>query len=341
MIVETVFGSRLYCVGLDKPARIEGVQWDGGVIDESSDQKPGVFDRSVRPALTHRAGWCWRIGVPKRFGPGAREFKHAFDLGLRGEAGVESYTWSSEDILPPEEVNVLRRQLSHKDFLEQVGGNFQDAGGQAYYEFDEEQNCPAVAYEAHKPIIVGSDFNVDPMAWVLGQFYEFEPGVKGLKIFDEIWLRNTNTQQTLDYLWNKWGIKHKGGWFFVGDATSRRRQTSAVSSDYTQIKNDKRFKAKVRYDKSNPAVRDRLTAVNTLLHNGLGQRRLLIDPRCTHLIEDLKERNLDEYGNPVAAEPGLEHDSGHATDALGYLVWKYFPIVAKRPEGNKLVVVGA
>jgi hypothetical protein len=68
MLIETVFGSSLYVVGMDKPQRIEGDQWDGGVVDESCDQKPKAFDLSIRPALTHRNGWCWRIGVPKRHG---------------------------------------------------------------------------------------------------------------------------------------------------------------------------------------------------------------------------------------------------------------------------------
>ena len=334
MIIETVFGSKLYVVGMDKPARIEGVQWDGGVIDESSDQKPGVFDRSVRPALTHRKGWCWRIGVPKRYGAGAREFKHAYDLGMRSDAGIRSFTWPSWDILPQEEIAILRSQLDTKDFNEQVGGNFVDAGGQAYYEFSD-ANVRPVTYDSHAPIYVGSDFNVDPMAWVLGHKTNH-----GLEIFDELWLRNTNTKATLDYLWQKYGETHKGGWFFTGDASSRSRKTSAASSDYVQIKNDKRFDAKVRYDKSNPARKDRLAAVNLLCHNAADQRRLHVDPRCAHLIDDLKNRVIDPAtGEPVAAEPGLAHDSGHATDALGYLIYKYFPVVVDRGQGLRLVSV--
>ena len=338
MIIETVFGSKLYVVGLDKPARIEGVQWDGGVIDESSDQKPGVFDRSVRPALTHREGWCWRIGVPKRFGSGAREFKLVYDQGMKGTGGVESYTWPSWDILPKEEIQILQQQLSSKDFLEQVGGNFVDAGGKAYYEFSE-SNIRSVAYRPDLPILVGSDFNVDPMAWVLGQMVDTEHG-RGLQIFDELWIRNTNTRATLDILWNKYGSTHKGGFIFTGDATSRARKTAASSSDYKQIKNDERFNAKVRYDKSNPAVRDRLAAVNLLLCNAANQVKLFIDHRCVHLLDDLANRSLTEFGEPCPAEPGSAHDSGHATDALGYLVYKYFPVVADRPEGQRLAIVG-
>ena len=73
LTIVTVFGSSLTVVGLDQPQRIEGVQWDGAVIDESCDIKPGTFALNVLPALLHREGWCWRIGVPKRRGIGAAE----------------------------------------------------------------------------------------------------------------------------------------------------------------------------------------------------------------------------------------------------------------------------
>src|SRR3990172_5005399 len=99
MRIETIFGSILYVVGLDKPQRIEGDQWDGGIVDESCDQKPGHFERSILPALSHRNGWCWRIGVPKRAGVGASNFKTFFQAARLVDSSAyephehEAYTW--------------------------------------------------------------------------------------------------------------------------------------------------------------------------------------------------------------------------------------------------------
>ena len=337
LIIETIFGSKLYVVGMDKPAHIEGVQWDGGVVDESSDQKPGGFDRSIRPALTHREGWCWRIGVPKRFGVGAREFRHTFERGVRREADIRSFTWPSWDILPEAEIRRLQEELDAKDYLEQVGGNWVDAGGAAYYNFDKTLNVRDIEYDPNKVIIVGSDFNVDPMAWCLGHVIKTEHG-PGIGIFDEIWLRNTNTQRTLDRLWERWG-EHSAGWMFFGDATAKSRKTAASRSDYAQIKNDHRFKAKVRYPDSNPAVRDRLASVNRLCCNGAGHRRLFVSPNCRHLIDDLLNRSLSPDGEPEPAVPGLAHDSGHMTDALGYLVFHHFPVKVDLGDSTKAVIL--
>jgi hypothetical protein len=336
MEFKTVFGSWLFLVGLDMPARVEGDQYDGGVVDESSDQKPGVYARTLRPALTHRDGWLWRIGVPKRFGVGATEFRVAFDKGL---ADGSSFHWPSWDILSAEEIAALRRELDDKDFNEQIGGKWEDAGGAAYYAFGVENVDETIAYDPERTVYCFMDFNVDPMAWVLAHRVT-PPGAtrEEVHVFDEVWLRNTNTQATLNTLYNRYGAQHKGGWVFGGDASSKNRHTSASRSDYVQIRSDARFKARIVIDDSNPAVRDRLAAVNLACKNAAGEHRLKLHPRAAHTIADLRTRSLDPYGNPMPAEPGQAHDSGHATDALGYMIYKYYPVRAEQ-AGTRLMVV--
>lgn len=319
MVIHTVFNTKLYVVGMDKPARIEGVQWDGGVIDESCDQKPGVFNRSVMPALSHRDGWCWRIGVPKRYGVGAAEFKGICDIGASGEdPDVVTHAWPSGDIIPEDQLEAARRILDPRDFNEQYNASWETAGGLIFYAFDAEKNVDRqISYDAQKPILVGSDFNVDPMCWVIGHRTD-----NGIQIFDELFIRNSNTPHALDELYRKYG-KHSGGWEFFGDAAARQRKTSAAQSDYLHIRNDDRFRSRrIYYSKKNPRIADRLAATNALLCNAKGERRLMIHPKCTHLIDDLKARAYKEG----TREPDDYADIGHMTDALGYPVHRMFPI---------------
>jgi len=318
MVIETIFGSTLYIVGMDKPQRLEGVQWDGGVIDESSDQRPGVFDLSVLPALTHRRGWCWRIGVPKRFGIGAGEFKTAFDKGLeRMDGSFASWTWPSADIVDPEELEMHRNALDPRDFNEQYNASWEKASGAIFYSFSDENITPAAVYDPSKPVIVGSDFNVDPMSWVLCHEVNGE-----LFCFDEISLSNTNTRETLDTLYNRYKT-HENGWVFYGDASGAARKTSASSSDYAQIKNDERFaRKKVLYPKKNPLRANRFAACNALFCNAKGTRRFWVNPRCTHLIRDLNQRAY----TPGTKEPNDSGNIGHMSDALGYIIYAKWPI---------------
>lgn len=319
LYIETVFGSTLWLVGMDKPARIEGVQWDGCVIDESSDQKPGAFALTVMPALTHRRGWAWRIGVPKRFGIGAGEFKDFYDKGLqRMDDTFASWTWPSSDILSEDELAMQREALDERDFNEQYEASWEKASGAIFYAFSGENVTSNTEYlgNRHK-IVVGSDFNVDPMSWVL--CHELEGN---LHVFDELFIRNTNTEETLNVLYQKYG-HHQGGWEFYGDASAGARKTSAAKTDYIQIKNDERFMPKrVLYPKSNPPIANRFSACNALLRNKAGIRRCFINPRCKNLIKDLNSR---AYA-PGSREPNDSGDIGHISDALGYIIYAKWPV---------------
>lgn len=54
MIIKTIFGSQIEVVGLDKPERIEGSPWDGGIIDEIGNVKAGAWMRA--PAACSSSG---------------------------------------------------------------------------------------------------------------------------------------------------------------------------------------------------------------------------------------------------------------------------------------------
>lgn len=330
MRIDTVFGSTLYVVGLDKPQRIEGDQWDGGIIDESCDQKPGHFSRSILPALSHRNGWCWRIGVPKRSGVGSHEFHDFFTAGGKPGEGNEheSYTWPSSDILTPEQLRWAQQNLDTKDYNEQYNASWETASGLVFHAFHNRVNVREVQYDPEMPLIIGSDFNVDPMAWVICQQ---NPAHTDLKVLDELWIRNTNTQETLTRLHERYGF-HKAGFDFFGDATSRARNTRATESDYVQIRNDRRFNmARVHYPKHNPSRANRFASCNALFCNALGERRCFVHPKCKNLIKDLETRAYKEGTNEVD-DYG---DVGHITDALGYIIYKLYPLmiqVDRAPE---------
>lgn len=334
MVIRTKFGSSLYVVGLDKPQRIEGNQWDGGVIDEFSDQRPGVFDKSVRPALSHKAGWCWMIGVPKRFGVGAVEFKDKFYkyMDPNADPDFSSYTWSSEDILDPSELESARRNLSVEDYDEQYRASWVSIRGAVFYSFDEVFNVVADAtYRSTQPIIVGQDFNVDPMSWCLAH-----AASNGLVVFDELRINNTNTQATLDELHERYG-QHRAGFIFIGDASGRARKTSATSTDYAIIKNDDRFINKtMSYTKANPPVEDRNASVNALLCNANKDRRLFINPRCKWLVRDLSSLAYKPATRDIQLGPGL----GHMSDALGYIVYRLFPLRTASKTTSSMVISG-
>ena len=97
LCVTTKYKSELWVLGMDRPERIEGTPWDGGVLDEYANMKPNAWTENIRPALADRAGWCWFVGVPE----GLNHYKDLADYaGSGSDADWGLYRWNSSEILP-------------------------------------------------------------------------------------------------------------------------------------------------------------------------------------------------------------------------------------------------
>lgn len=319
MTIKTVFGSKLLVAGADKPKRLEGVPSDFVMIDESADQQPGLFSRTILPMLTERSGNCYRLGVPKKDGIGRMEFREFYQHGLQGLNQIASFHWVSADILDPGEVELARAHLDPVEFAEQFEAMWQDLGSSVYYNFGQVNLRDDFDYDPAYEIVVGCDFNVDPMCWTLSQFIDGK-----LYVFDELFLRDANTPKTMDFLANKFHA-HTAGWKFFGDATSKARKTNASRSDYVIIKNDARFGNKrVIFPEKNPSRRDRYASVNAAFKTADGNTRLYVHTRCKRLINDFNAVSYVEGTTDLEDYTGT--DLGHMSDALGYEVYGLMPI---------------
>ena len=146
-------------------------------------------------------------------------------------------------------------------------------------------------------------------------------------MLDEIVLHNSNTLE----MWEAF-VSRVRGWGpppytirIYGDAAGEARSTSG-HSDYEIIRRFFRtqtdFKVSYHNKSSNPLVRDRVNAVNAMLRNDQGERRLLVNPRCKHLIRDLERVSwkADGHDNLLPQLDKTNPELTHSTDALGYLI---------------------
>ena len=333
LTITTIFGSKLFCVGLDKPERIEGITLDGMVIDENSDIKPKTFDLSVLPTLILHEGWCLFTGVPKRFGIGSVEYKERFEAAARGELpDSAAFTWPSSEIISEEKLENARATMDERDYDEQFNASWLTASGGVFHAFDKEFNCRPCSYDPSKPIIVGSDFNVNPHCSVLGHSRE-----DNFEVFDELFLRNSNTPHMLEVLTKRYA-DHKAGFRFYGDATGSSRKSSASKSDYVHIADNVKLQLMGRtlhYARSNPPVADRFAATNARICDGNGNIHIYVDPKCKHLIHDLESRAY----KPGTITPADSGDIGHMTDALGYICHKKWPLRLRMPQHSTKISI--
>ena len=305
---EGLVGGQANAIWLDEGGQCPGAVW------EELQQRTGVREGHILVTSTpYRPNW----------------FKtELIDRARAGDPDYAVYSWRSCDnpAYPQKEYDRAKRTLPEQLFKMRYDAQFTSAEGRVYYAFEGDINIRKCSYDPSLLMIVGCDFNVDPMAWVL-----CHKRGNTLEIFDEIFVHNTNTPMTLDFLYKRYS-NHKGGFLFMGDASSRQRKTSATTTDYLHIANDTRFKAlglNISFPDSNPPVLDRLAAVNGKLASADGTRTLFIDAECENTVRELEQTYYKEGTRDVIKTK----DGPHITDALGYIVHGIWPItLAQRPR---------
>lgn len=329
LTIKLINGAQLSVVGMDKPERIEGSPWNGGILDEYGNMKKQAWGANVRPALADRRGWCWLIGVPEGR-------NHYYEIAKQAQADTSGewgyYHWKSADILPKEEIEAAKRDLDELTYLQEYEGSFVNFEGRAYYVFDERLHCKPLAYNPQNPLIFCFDFNVAPGVAAVCQEQKLPNDMEGTGVIGEVYIpQNSNTPAVCRKLIADWG-RHEGLVFCYGDATGGARGSAKVEgSDWELIQKELKpvfqDRLKFRVQKSNPPERSRINAVNSRFLPQSGDIRMMVDPsKARHVVEDFEgvrllaggSGEIDKHNDPALT---------HISDAIGYYVFSEFPIV--------------
>lgn len=315
--IELYNGATIYVIGMDKPERVEGVPWNGCILDEYANMKKSAWTENVRPALADRNGWAWLIGVPE----GRNHYYELYQFACDPENHPEwaAFTWPSADILSPEEIKSAKESLDELTFRQEMMADFVTFEGRCYYPFLRETHCRPLRqlYNPKGLLAFCFDFNVDPGVAAICQEVKLPNGLEGTAIIGEVYIpRNSNTPAVCRKLIQDWG-KHEGRIICYGDATGGSRGSAKVQgSDWDLIKAEFRqspFRDKIDYDvpQSNPPERVRVNAVNSRLKSENGDIRLMVDPEfAPHVVKDFEGVILLKGGSgeiDKKATPELTH----------------------------------
>ena len=337
--IRLVNGSEIYVLGVDKPERIEGSPWDGGILDEYGNMAARTWGAHVRPALADRNGWCDLIGVPE-----GRNHYYEADRAARAmmaELGAASewaaYHWVSADILPASEIEAARRDLDDLTFRQEYEASFVSFEGQAYYPFDHAKHVGTMPYDIRQPLAFCFDFNVQPGVAAVAQQNILPNGNFGIAIIGEVHIpRNSNTPAVCRRLAMDWA-GHEGSITCYGDATGGARGSAKVmGSDWDLIEAELRpvfgHRLSFAVPAANPAERSRINAVNSMLMTTDGTVRMMVDGRrAPNVVRDFEGVRLLKGGSGEIDKKS-DPDLSHISDACGYFV------VAARPTHSKLAM---
>lgn len=300
--------------GADSPDSLRGIGLNATVIDEVADVKPEVWTEVLRPTLSDKSGTALFLGTPKGVG---NWFKDLYDMAATDKNwGAWQFTTLQGTNVPEEEIEAAKNDLDAMTFKQEYEASFNTATNLVYYSFKPENNVKEYKIEKDKlkNIIIGTDFNVSPMATVVAV-----QTMTGLHIIDEIALWSSNTDEMVQEVRNRYPTQHIT--CFPDPAGVQRKTSAGGRTDISILQN---AGWNVKFKPRHPLVRDRVNAVNSLLLNSNGDSRLLIDPKCKELIKCLTRFSYKE-GTLIPDKNGTK-DYSHFPDALGYGVDYMFPV---------------
>ncbi|TDW20416.1 terminase family protein [Rhizobium azibense] len=324
MTIRLVNGSRIELKGADNPDTLRGVGINFLVLDEAQDMKEETWKTVLRPTLASTGGQVIFIGTPKAF-------NWLYDMYVMGQRGdtykdekgkivVNSWkSWQFPTIMSPfiprSEIETARREMDPKSFRQEFEASFESMSGRVYYPFDRRIHVGEYPFNPKLPIIVGQDFNIDPMSSVIMQV---QPNGE-IWVVDEAILPGSNTQETADELGRRYH-RHMNNITVYPDPAGNNR-THARGESSLEILRDAGF-TRIKFKRKHPAVDDRINSVNRLLMDAEGTIRLRFDRKAQKTIEAMEQTIYKAGTRDVDKKAGVEHPA----DALGYFTDFEYPV---------------
>lgn len=238
-------------------------------------------------------------------------------------------TWFSET-LEPYEGTRLGEQEIHGKRLSEVEGRVYSSFSREPFPFG---NIDASVVDTGGEILVGQDFNVNPMASVIAVRV-----VDECHVLESLEVPTSNTEEVMAEIKRRYPNRRV---IVCPDPAGKQRHTNAPvgQTDFTIIQ---RAGFQVHAPNAAPAVVDRINNTQAMLLGGNpARRRLRIHPRAEALIKAYKGLTYKE-GTSIR-DTGVDGKAlSHILDAGDYLLWQEFNVLTLRlPYGSSKHMAGS
>lgn len=319
-------GSELHLIGLDKPTRIEGIPWSGGIIDEAAYIKEEAWVTSIAPALdtidpsrpNPAKAWCWIIGKPDGLNWYYRLYNYAC---TENDPEWSAYTWPSSLVLDEDTIDAARRRMSPKQFRQEYEASFETVSGRIYEDYGKE-NFTDETIQEHERICYYCDFNYTPMSHGIGV-------IRGDSVYllDEIILTSATAEQSALEFVEKYKDHKNKTIRLYGDRSGRNGEKHGLLTDYISM--EKVFerhgwKVERRVKNANPAIKDRQNAVRAKIKNANGDVSLFVNPKTAPWSHEGLATVQTKEGSSFLEDDKNEYQ--HITTAIGYFIEYEFSI---------------
>lgn len=342
LIIYMPNGTEVHVLGLDRPERIEGIEWTGGVIDEIADVKEEALQANIMPALNtvnptrpYYRAFCWFIGVPDGL-------NHYYEMAeyarTKNDPDWAYFHWKSSEILPEDVIAAAKRTMGRRQYLQEYEASFETASGRIYEDYE-----GGVGGRNHSTRVVRP---TDALHWMHDQNYTplssaiaVVEDSRNVHLVDEIVLESAVSRQSAEEFVVKYEKHQNKVVFIYGDPAGRAGEKHGHKSDYTEIEDvlrqhNWRFERRVR--PAAPSIRDRQNAVRAKVLNAADETTLWVNPDtapwCHKGLATVQLQKGSTY------QEDQRNPYQHITTAIGYFTDWHWP--AGRSKGGRSATSG-
>lgn len=217
----------------------------------------------------------------------------------------------SNPFLPEDYVESLRATYPGQLIEAYIDGEFVNlTSGTVYYAYKRQRNSSRETIQPGETLYIGQDFNVGKMASTVyvqrGRVWHAVAELK--EMFD--------TPDIIRAIQDRWQSKGHHIVIYPDASGKNRKSNKASTSDIAQLQ---QAKFEVRAKPSNPAVKDRVAAMNKALEYGMV---MINEQACPDTARCLEQQAYDKNG-----EPDKGRGSDHQNDATTYPIAYEMPVV--------------
>ncbi len=336
LIIRLPNASQIHVIGLDRPERMEGIPWSGGVIDEFGNVHEDAWPLNIMPSLSTKdprrpdyKPWCWLIGVPEGL-------NHYYKMCQQAKSGAWAdarvYHWLSSLILSADELESRKSSMSAMQYRQEYEASFEGATGRIYEDY-EDANTTRERIGPNESLAWMHDFNYTPLSSAIA----VERAGK-LFVLDEITLTSAVAHNTAVEFCERYKAHANRSLRLYGDPAGRAGEKHAQQSNYTAIESYLRsqgWNVERRVKLAAPAIRDRQNAVRAKICNAKGERTLYVNPvTCPVLHDGLSTVQLKEGS---AFQDDDTNSAQHITTAVGYWIDREWPVLIDSAVPRRIV----
>jgi len=319
-------GSEIHVLGLDKPERIEGVNWTGGGIDEIADIKAKAVNENIMPALDtenpskpNYLAWCWFLGVPDGL-------NHYYDMCCNADSGktpdAKVFHWKSAEILSPEVIAAAKARMSARQFKQEYEASFETATGKIYEDYSKDNHTDRTI-QPHEQLLWMHDQNYTPLSSAIGVRDK-----NSLYLMDEIILTSAVSRQSALEFVDKFKNHDNKNVIIYGDPSGQNGEIHGQDSDYTEMEKVLRaagWSFQRRVKDAHPRIKDRQNAVRAKIKTADDKISLFVNPsKAQWCDKGLATVQLKE--GSTFQENQKDNPYQHVTTAIGYMIDYEWPI---------------